>query len=270
MASAISKMGVVADNITVISKRVLDAYSSAPVGQRAKNLTRLVAVSKTKPVQMIVEAYAAGHRHFGENYVEELCDKSTDPVILKECPDIRWHFIGNCQSKKAKELMRCPNLVMMETIVSEKLAKKLNSQERAEKLPVMIQVNTSGEANKNGLEPGESVECARFIQEKCPNLSFVGLMTIGDLGNSLAAHEKGENPDFAKLCETRAMVAQQLNLVEADLELSMGMSNDFEEAIRMGSTSVRVGSSIFGHRSYPTKTPEGGGDLAASLEQVKI
>jgi len=263
-------MGVVANNISLISKRVLDSYNAAPVGQRAKKMPRLVAVSKTKPVDMIVEAYQAGHRHFGENYVQELCEKSTNPVILKECPDIQWHFIGNCQSNKAKDLMRCPNLRMMETIVSEKLAKKLNSHGSGERLPVMVQVNTSGEANKNGLEPEESVECARFIQEKCPNLAFVGLMTIGDLGNSLAAQVKGENPDFAKLRETRAMVAKQLNLVETDLELSMGMSNDFEEAVRMGSTSVRVGSSIFGARLYPPAEESAAGDLAAKLEQVKV
>lgn len=267
-------MGAVADNISVISKRILEAYNSAPLDQRAKTVPRLVAVSKTKPIDMILEAYRAGHRHFGENYVQELCEKSSSPIILKECPDIRWHFIGNCQSNKSKDLMRCPNLAMMETIVSQKLAKKLNSHAGSvEKLPVMIQVNTSGEANKNGLEPDESVECAQFIQKECPNLKFVGLMTIGDIGNSLAASDKGENPDFAKLRETRALVAKELNLAESDIELSMGMSSDFEEAVRMGSTSVRVGSSIFGERLYPTKpaaAATSGDTLTDTLRQVKI
>merc|ERR1711915_95654 len=132
-------------------------------------------------------------------------------------------------------------------------------------LSVMIQVNTSGEENKNGLEPSEAVDCAKFILEECPNLKLCGLMTIGNLGNSIKANVEGENPDFISLSKVRTDVAKVLNMAEEGLELSMGMSNDFEEAIRMGSTNVRVGSSIFGARNYP-KPPED--TLTESIEKV--
>lgn len=94
----------------------------------------------------------------------------------------------------------------------------------------------------------------KHIREKCPNLEMIGLMTIGALGRSLARPEvSGPNPDFLKLIDCRKEVADMLEVDENDLELSMGMSNDFEEAIAMGSTNIRVGSSIFGARSYPNK-----------------
>lgn len=256
-------MGTVAENLKLIQNKVNRTYDEASSEKRALQRTRLVAVSKTKPMDMIIEAYKEGQRHFGENYIQEISEKSSNPDLLRECPDIKWHFIGNCQSNKAKELMKCPNLTVIETITSQKLAAKLNSQAGDKVVSVMVQINTSGEANKNGLEPGEGVEVARYIADQCPQLRLTGLMTIGDLGNSVQANEKGENPDFCKLVEVRREVAAALNLQPDSLELSMGMSNDFEEAIRMGSTNVRVGSSIFGVRNYakpaePNKTLENG------------
>merc|ERR1712187_914451 len=89
---------------------------------------RLVAVSKTKPVELLFEAYNAGHRHFGENYIQELVEKSGDEEMLEKCPEIKWHFIGNCQTNKAAKLMKCPNLSIIETVTSTKLASKLESQ----------------------------------------------------------------------------------------------------------------------------------------------
>jgi len=240
----------VTENLAVISSRVAAAYAAS---KAASHPPRLVAVSKTKPKEMIIEAYNAGHRHFGENYIQEIEEKSGDQEMLEKCPEIKWHFIGNCQTNKAGKLMKCPNLSIIETVTSTKLASKLNSQVgKNSQIGVFVQVNTSGEANKNGLEPSEVVETVKFILEKCPNLKFSGLMTIGNLGNSLSASNTGENPDFSTLSQIRKEVSEATNISEDEMELSMGMSNDFEEAIKMGSTNVRVGSSIFGARNYPT------------------
>lgn len=254
--------GSVRHNLKIISDKVRVAYMEAPVPTRAKNPPRLVAVSKTKPKEMILEAYAAGHRHFGENYVQELEEKSNDPEIIKHCPDIKWHFIGNCQTKNVTKLAKSKNISVIETITSVKLADKIQAQyakkNKDESLVnVMIQVNTSGEENKNGIEPGsDTLSAVKHIKDKCPNLNIIGLMTIGALGHSLASSvqaENGQNPDFLKLIQCRKDVATVLEVEDNCLELSMGMSNDFVEAIAMGSTNVRVGSSIFGARNYPNK-----------------
>lgn len=248
-------------NLKIISDKVRMVYMDAPVATRASKPPRLVAVSKTKPKEMILEAYDAGHRHFGENYVQELAEKSNDPEILERCPDIQWHFIGNCQAKNVNKLAKCRNLSVIETITSEKLADKIQTQfikkEKESVVNVMVQVNTSGEENKNGIQPGpDTLAAVKHIKEKCLNLKLMGLMTIGALGHSLASstqQEDGPNPDFLKLIECRQQVAAYLQVEEDSLELSMGMSNDFADAIMMGSTNVRIGSSIFGARNYPSK-----------------
>ena len=253
----------VRSNLKLITDKVSTAYAEAPIGTRATKPPRLVAVSKTKPKELILEAYQSGHRDFGENYVQELAEKSNDPEILHNCPDIKWHFIGNCQAKNVNKLAKCKNLSVIETITSEKLADKLQTQfvkkdKEDSVVNVMVQVNTSGEENKNGIEPGvDTLNAVQHIKEKCPNLKLTGLMTIGALGHSLASSiqaEKGQNPDFLKLIECRKAVAAVLQVQEHSLELSMGMSNDFAEAIAMGSTNVRIGSSIFGARNYPSKS----------------
>jgi len=249
----------VSDNLAGISARVSAAFSasSSSAVRISSKPPRLVAVSKTKPKELIIEAYNVGHRHFGENYIQELVEKSGDKELLEKCPEIKWHFIGNCQTNKAKALMSCPNLSLIETVTSTKLATKLNNLAQGKKtVGVFVQVNTSGEANKNGIEPGEVVDTVKFVIEKCPKLNFLGLMTIGNLGNSLAASNEGSNPDFETLVQVRRQVSDATDISEADIELSMGMSNDFEEAIKMGSTNVRVGSSIFGARQYATKESE--------------
>merc|ERR1712106_436516 len=241
----------VTENLALISSRVAAAFAAKSAAGPADIPPRLVAVSKTKPKELIIEAYAAGHRHFGENYIQELVDKSGDEEMLE----------------------KCRNLSTIETVTSTKLATKLNNQvDKNSKVGVFVQVNTSGEVNKNGLEPSEIIDTVKFILEKCPNLKFSGLMTIGNLGNSLAASNVGENPDFSTLSNVRKEVSEATNISEADIELSMGMSNDFEEAIKMGSTNVRVGSSIFGARNYPAAAKESvtseGITTAGSIETV--
>jgi len=200
---------------------------------------RLVAVSKTKPANMILELYKdAGHRCFGENYVGELVGKS------KELPeDIEWHFIGHLQSNKAKTVLRVPNLWVIETVDTVKLANKLNKacEDLNRRCRVFVQVNTSREANKSGVTPEDALDLARYIEDKAPNLELNGLMTIG-------SYEGDPTPFFKMLFKLREEICKELGRKEEELELSMGMSGDYRKAIKHGATSVRIGSAIFGAR----------------------
>jgi len=190
-----------------------------------------------------MEAYNAGQMHFGENYVQEIVEK----VSLMPA-DVQWHFIGTLQSNKVSTLLKgCPSLACLETISSEKLARavdkawlQLNTERR---LRVMVQINSSGEESKNGVVPAEAPELCRIIATECEGLELAGLMTIGAPDYSGCRVE-----DFRTMHECRKEAAELLGVEVGNLELSMGMSNDFENAIIEGSTSVRVGSSIFGAR----------------------
>lgn len=213
---------------------------------RSREQVRVVAVSKTKSVPVIRQAYEAGHRVFGENYVQELVEKS--PQLPA---DIEWHFIGNLQSNKVKALLGgVPNLEMVETVDDKKIANHLDravANLGRKPLKVLVQVNTSGEESKSGVEPSGCVELAKHVKLGCPNLIFSGLMTIGMLDYSSTP----ENFKTMRRCRTE--VCEALGISEEQCELSMGMSADFEQAIEMGSTNVRIGSTIFGPREYPKK-----------------
>lgn len=188
-----------------------------------------MAVSKTKPVQDIIDAYNVGQRHFGENYVKELVEKAGDPKILEQCKDIRWHFIGHLQRNKINKIIKLQGLHMVQTIDSEKLAEAVNNaweKNRSEtegNLKVLIQVNTSAEDEKNGVEPEKVPELCDFITNKCKSLDLQGLMTIGAYGFD---YSKGPNPDFIALLECLDHVPRP-----ESLELSFGMSDDFERAV---------------------------------------
>ncbi|KAG0566004.1 hypothetical protein KC19_7G030800 [Ceratodon purpureus] len=228
-----------------VMQRVQQASDRAnrPVSQLQ---VRVVAVSKTKPVAVLQEVYDAGYRHFGENYVQELIDKAPQ---LPE--DIKWHFIGHLQSNKAKALVTgVPNLYMVEGVDSQKVANHLDravSGLGRQPLKVLVQVNTSGEESKSGVEPSECVELAKHVKEECPNLQFSGFMTIGMLDYTSTPE------NFKTLANCRERVCKELDISVEECELSMGMSGDFELAIEMGSTNVRIGSTIFGAREYPKK-----------------
>lgn len=192
--------------------------------------------------------------------------------IVEKAPqmpeDTRWHFIGPLQSNKVNKLVKSswPSLFMVETVASAKIANKLNkvveelieqagsqaeegkdgqSGKRTSPLKVMVQVNTSGEDSKSGLPPGEAVvDLAQHIDSAaCPALELCGLMTIGRYGDTTTEC-------FECLVNCREQVANTLGRDVDSLELSMGMSGDFESAITLGSTNVRVGSTIFGARDY--------------------
>lgn len=187
----------------------------------------------------------------------QLSDPPTNPPQLPK--DIAWHFVGALQSNKAKLLTSIPNIYVLETLATTKLADVLQRQlsalspARTEPLRVYLQVNTSGEDAKSGVAPllapstgGEPlVELAQHIRTNCPLLSVAGVMTIGSWD---ASHADGENPDFNALIATRTHLAPVLGVQEKALALSMGMSADFAQAVKSGSSSVRVGTRIFGER----------------------
>lgn len=239
-----------ADNLGNIIARI-----QATAGQRSDPV-RLVAVSKLKPANDILALHQAphSHLHFGENYQQELLQKS---LLLPR--EIRWHFIGALQTNKCRPLAeQIPNLWCVESVDSAKKADQLEKgrsvltentpQIKDTPLRVMVQVNTSGEQEKSGVEPENAAALCRHVIGRCPHLKLQGLMTIGAIARSQGLSEGQENEDFVVLKEVRNSVVTELGLQEKELELSMGMSNDFESAIRCSSDEVRVGSTIFGER----------------------
>jgi len=248
-------LATISDNLKYVQERIaLAAGQRTPELHEAFPSPRLVAVSKTKPKECIVHAYQAGQRHFGENYVQELVEKATDSELNKLCPDLKFHFIGHLQKNKIPKLLAVVDkLYVLETVDSEALAKNLNDGlERRGfdgRLNVMVQVNTSGEDSKSGADPKDCVPLVKYVIKSCPRLGFIGLMTIG----ALDPNPTDPNGDFNELSKLRNDVCEELGLSIKDVELSMGMSADYEDAIRLGSSNIRVGSTIFGTRQKSIK-----------------
>lgn len=264
MAISAARAAEVSKSLAEIRSRI---HGARPPG--SSSLPVLVAVSKYKPASDIMTCYDNGHLDFGENYVQELVEKAE---ALPQ--NIRWHFIGSMQSNKAKTLASIPNLHTVQTVNSIKAAKALNKalpDNRTSPLNVLIQINTSGEDVKSGLPPleyssanltdSDLFQLANSIVTECPKLHLGGLMTIGSLERSSQASSSAGNPEFDKLKYTRDILQDLLNSQlegqaeerwgnkERRLFLSMGMTNDFETALRVGSDIVRVGTGIFGERT---------------------
>ncbi|VDD90246.1 unnamed protein product [Enterobius vermicularis] len=232
----------VASNLEAIMERIRRATDEAEKGPYFRDRRpELVAVSKTKHPLLVEVCYKAGQRVFGENYIQELEEKSS--ALANSCAEIQWHYIGQIQSNKIKKFSQIKNLSCVETLAKEAHALALNKEiEKAgRKLKVMVQVNTSNEEQKGGLSSSKALELAHLITESCHALEFRGFMTIGSFEVSIG---EGLNEEFEKLFSVHH------NIKESTLDLSMGMSHDFETAIKQGSTSVRVGSLIFGARNY--------------------
>lgn len=169
-------------------------------------------------------------------------------------------MIGGLQTNKCKPLAeQVSNLYCVSSVDTAKKADALEKGraalvqreggEEGEKLRVLVQVNTSGETEKSGVNPDEATALCRHVRQKCPHLQLAGVMTIGALARSQAASSaEEENEDFVKLKQVRDKVAAELGMAKEELELSMGMSQDFESAIALGSDEVRVGTTIFGER----------------------
>ena len=220
---------------TIINSTLADIAAAQKLSPYAQNV-RLVAISKTKPAEMVQEAYDAGQRHFGENYVDEIAEKS--PVLPQ---DIKWHFVGHLQSNKVNKVI-VPNLWCIETVDSIKLVKKINQNcdSKNMELNVMIQLKTSDEDTKNGVSEDEAMEITEFVLNDCKRLQFLGYMTIGEAGDMEA---------FTRTRKAKERAVEKFGLKSDEIELSMGMTADYVEAIKSGSNNIRVGSKIFGARA---------------------
>ncbi len=228
-------MTTIADRLADAQHRIIQA---AQISSRNSDEIQLLAVSKTKPNTDIIAAYAAGQRHFGENYVQE--GEAKVNALKSTCPEIHWHFIGPLQSNKSKVVA---NLFgWMHTLSREKIAQRLNEQrpDSLQPLNVCIQVNISEEQSKSGATSDEVHSLAASIS-KLPKLKLRGLMAIPTATQDILL----QKAEFKKLQEL--YLSLQATYPDIDT-LSMGMSNDLEQAIEHGSTMVRIGSAIFGER----------------------
>ena len=225
------------NNIAEALKSAYNAIAEFQTKQQLNQQSRLIAVSKTKPAAAITEAFQAGQRAFGENYVQELVSKATE---LQQLEGIEWHFIGPIQSNKTKDIALYADWV--HSIDRLKIAERLSAQRPLDKAPlqVLLQVNISGEESKSGIEPDELLQLADAVA-KLPQLSLKGLMAIPQPGKGAEAFEQMQK------------LSLQLQQQHPDAkELSMGMSDDWQEALRFGSTMIRLGTAIFGARGIPS------------------
>ncbi len=211
------------------------ALAAADAG-RADDRIRLVAVSKKKPAEAILEAYSAGQRDFGENFVQEALDKIT--AVGRD--DVVWHFIGHLQANKTRAVAE--RFQWVHTIDRLKIARRLSEQRPhyAGDLNVCIEVNIDAEDNKSGLAPTEVAELALAVAG-LPRLRLRGLMCLPAVRENFAEQRQ----PFARL---RALM-ESLNHSGLQLDtLSMGMTADYAAAVREGATIVRMGTAIFGAR----------------------
>ena len=209
------------------------AASAAAAGRRADEV-RLVCVSKTATIQQVREAFAAGARDFGENRIESLIPKAS------ALPEASWHFIGNIQSRKIPDIVA--HACLIHSVWRPEHLRRLDgaAAKRGKVQDILVEVNVSGEASKDGLAP-EDVPAFVAACEACPNLRVRGLMTMAPQGNAEAAHRT-----FAGLASLRDdIIARGIAPAETFTELSMGMSEDWKYAVSAGSTLVRLGRAVF-------------------------
>lgn len=207
---------------------------------RNRDEVTLIAVSKTKPVEMLQEIYDAGIRDFGENKVQELCDK-----IEKMPSDIKWHMIGHLQRNKVKYIVGKVELI--HSVDSYRLAEEINIQAKKQGVivPILVEVNIAHEESKFGISEEDAILLVKEIAE-LENIRIMGLMTIAPYV---------ENPEdnrlyFRKIKELSVDIDSK-NIDNVSMKiLSMGMTGDYEVAIEEGATMVRVGTGIFGKRNY--------------------
>lgn len=247
-------MGSIAERLAVVKSRITAAALACG---REPNTIRLIAVSKLMPVEALREAYAAGQRDFGENYVQELAKKAG---ALSDLPDLRLHLIGHLQTNKVKLIAGAVSMIQSVDSLRlvEELGKRvptpavapnkafalgLSGAQTAEpagtRLPLLIEVNVGGEVQKSGSEPAEVPALLDAISGY-PQLQACGLMTVPPFTDD----PKAARPHFDRLRTLR----DELGGVARLPELSMGMTLDLEEAIAAGATLVRVGTAIFGER----------------------
>ena len=226
----------IANNLTQVRTAIADACHSA---DRSVDEVQLLAVSKTRTPAQLLELHRAGQVHFGENYLQEALDKI---AALSQQPLI-WHFIGPIQSNKTRAIAE--NFSWVHSVDRLKIARRLAEQRPAHLPPlnICIQVNVSAEANKAGCKIEETAALIAQIAQ-LPNLKVRGLMAIPKATQVTTEQQHA----FATMAQLLSLCQQQHPSLDT---LSMGMSADIVPAIEQGATIVRVGTALFGPRSYP-------------------
>ena len=225
------------ENLANVEKNIEQACKNAG---RSRDEVTLIAVSKTKPVEMLQEIYDENIRDFGENKVQELCSK------MEQLPsDIRWHMIGHLQRNKEKYIVGKVELI--HSVDTYRLAEEINIQAKKQNVivPILVEVNIAHEESKFGISAEDAILLVEEIS-KLENIRIKGLMTIAPYV---------ENPEdnrlyFRKIKQLSVDITNK-NIDNVFMEiLSMGMTGDYMVAIEEGATMVRVGTGIFGERNY--------------------
>lgn len=228
---------MLSENLQRIEENIVHACERA--GRRREDVT-LIAVSKTKPVSMLSEVYSYGIRDFGENKVQEICEKRG------ELPsDIRWHMIGHLQRNKVKHIIQ--DVALIHSVDTYRLAEEINIHAKKIKriVPILIEVNIAKESTKFGISAEETLQLAEEIS-KLDNVRVKGLMTIAPY----VENAEDNRHYFQKIRELSVDIAKE-NIDNVSMGvLSMGMTGDYTVAIEEGATIVRVGTGIFGARNY--------------------
>lgn len=232
----------VAERLKIVQSRITEAASQS--GRSASDI-QLLAVSKTKPLVDILQAYHAGQIDFGENYLQEALQKQEELTQLQDetqaARDICWHFIGPIQSNKTRAIAE--NFSWVHSVDRLKIAQRLSQQrdEQQPELNICLQVNLDNEESKSGFSPQELQQQAIEIS-KLPKLSVRGLMAI--------PKPRQEYSEQLQSLQRLQQLQEELNKAGLSLDtLSMGMSQDLAAAVAAGSTMLRVGSDIFGPRN---------------------
>jgi hypothetical protein len=230
---------MISENIVAIRQRIVDAC--ARTGRDASRV-KLVAVAKTFPAVFVQEALASGVQDVGENYVQELLSKRQELYDA----GVRWHFIGHLQSNKVRRIV--PWIYLIHAVDSEGLIREIDRRaaETGRVIDCLVEVNTTGEHSKFGVEPDGVLPLVRSTAD-LPNVRIAGLMTIGPF----LPDPEGSRPMFRQLRQLRDDANEKGMTRVPMTELSMGMTGDFEVAIEEGATLIRVGTAIFGSRKKP-------------------
>lgn len=225
------------ENLQEVEKKIQAACERAG---RDRSEVTLIAVSKTKPVEDLMEIYDAGVRTFGENKVQEMCDK------MERMPeDIKWHMIGHLQRNKVKYIV--DKVALIHSVDSFRLAEEINIQakKRGIVVPILVEVNIAEEETKFGVTRDDAIELVKQIAT-LDGIQIKGLMTIAPY-----VVDSEENRGFFRKIKELSIDIMNQNIDNVGMDvISMGMTGDYEVAIEEGATMVRVGTGIFGKRDY--------------------
>ena len=225
------------DNLYEVEKNIQSACDRS---NRDRKEVTLIAVSKTKPVEMLQEIYDENIRDFGENKVQELCEK------MEQMPsDIRWHMIGHLQRNKVKYIVG--QVALIHSVDSYRLAEEINIQAKKKNtiVPILVEVNIAHEESKFGISEEDAIQLVEEIAE-LENIRIKGLMTIAPY-----VENPEDNRMYFRRIKQLSVDIRNKNIDNVSMDiLSMGMTGDYQVAIEEGATMVRVGTGIFGERNY--------------------